>query len=157
MKTKKTNPKSTCYDCGLDYDDSGWIEAIIPDKVWNLIRPDGCAEGCGLLCITCISRRLAERGYKDVPVWLCGMEPLIAMAGDPNDNLNVLRNWKPSKNKNKLDKIQVCDSCHRASCWQGIFMCENSKNAGTTYLTRSELGKLELEHPCYWKTDEELA
>ena len=85
---------SGCYDCGLDYGGDSWIEAVIPDKVWNDIRPEGCAEGCGLLCITCISRRLTEKGYKEeVPVWLCGTEPLKAMPGDPGDSLEILRNW----------------------------------------------------------------
>ena len=87
---------SGCYDCGLDMSGPAWIEAIIPDKIWNIIRPNGCGEGCGLLCITCISRRLNERGLKDIPVWLCGMEPLKAMSGDPGEspNIFILRNWK---------------------------------------------------------------
>lgn len=84
-----------CHDCGLEYGGVGWIEAIIPDKVWNLIRPEGCPEGTGLLCINCISKRLEERGYKDVPIWLCGTEPLKVMTGDPGDHLDLLRNWRP--------------------------------------------------------------
>lgn len=28
------------------------------------------------------------------------------------------------------DKIIVCNECLRASCWQGIFMCDNAKKAG---------------------------
>lgn len=83
-----------CYDCGLEYEDPAWIEAVIPDKVWNAIRPDGCGEGCGLLCITCISRRLEKKGYKKVPIWLCGTEPLRAMSGKPGDDLNILREWE---------------------------------------------------------------
>ena len=50
-----------CYDCGLQYGSIGWIEAIIPDKVWDMIRPEGSGKGCGILCINCISRRLARR------------------------------------------------------------------------------------------------
>ena len=53
-------------------------------------------------------------------------------------------------------KIQVCDICLRASCWQGIFMCSKSQYAGTIYLTRRELVKLGLESTDYLKTDEEL-
>ena len=88
-----------CYDCGLNYQDSGWIEAIIPDKVWNDISPTG-DEG-GILCITCIARRLVSRGYRRVPVWLCGTEPLRPAGGDPSSDessLFLLRNWKPVKN-----------------------------------------------------------
>jgi len=82
-----------CYDCGLEYGGIGWIEAIVPDKVWDSISPAG-NQG-GILCINCISRRLARRGLTDVPVWLCGTEPLRAMAGDPEEKLIILRTWKP--------------------------------------------------------------
>jgi len=82
-----------CYDCGLEYSDDGWIEAIIPDIIWNKIKPDGCDDGCGLLCITCISRRLNQLGMKHVPVWFCGIESVDAMQGDPGDNIDILRNW----------------------------------------------------------------
>lgn len=89
------NKTGNCYDCGLEYGKPGWVEAIIPDKAWNLIRPDDCGKGCGILCIGCMSQRLVERGLSDVPVWLCGTEPLRAMMGDPGDTLDILRNWGP--------------------------------------------------------------
>ena len=47
-------------------------------------------------------------------------------------------------------KIIVCDACLQASCWQGEFMCEQAREAGTTEKTREELIELELEHPSYW-------
>jgi hypothetical protein len=84
-----------CYDCHKPYGDADWIEAIVPDRVWNRIRPEGCDEGCGLLCVGCISRRLRALlpdGSK-VPVWLCGTEALRPMIGDPGDRLDVLREW----------------------------------------------------------------
>lgn len=93
-----------CYDCGLDYQDDGWVEAIIPDKVWNEISPKN-NQG-GILCITCISRRLKRKGYKNIPVWLCGTEPLMAMQGDPSKCLKILRDWKPNdapQNNNPLN------------------------------------------------------
>jgi hypothetical protein len=84
------NPKASglrigCDDCGRKYGEEDWIEAIIPDKVWNKIRPDGYGKGGGILCISCIAKRLKEKGYKRVPVWLLGTEPLRAMPGDPID------------------------------------------------------------------------
>lgn len=82
-----------CYDCGREYNKNGWIEAIIPDKVWNDIRPDGCAEDCGLLCINCISDRLYYAGYNNVPVWLCGTEPLKTMNNNSVEKLDIMRNW----------------------------------------------------------------
>lgn len=100
IKNIKKN-KVGCYDCGLPYSDDVWIEAIIPDKVWNIIRPEGAGKGCGLLCISCISRRLVKKGLKDIPVWLCGTEPLKAMPGYPDEepNIFILRNWAPKKRR----------------------------------------------------------
>lgn len=49
------------------------------------------------------------------------------------------------------DKITVCNKCKRASCWQGIFYCNDSTDAGTIEMTREELEKLNLEHPSYWE------
>lgn len=53
--------------------------------------------------------------------------------------------------------ITVCDACLCASCWQGLFMCDRSKTAGTVQKTRAELKKLGLENPCYWLTDRQLS
>lgn len=59
------------------------------------------------------------------------------------------------------DLITVCDHCLQASCWQGIFYCDDYKTAGTVQKTRAELQGMreadpEFENPSYWKTDEEL-
>ena len=51
----------------------------------------------------------------------------------------------------KSEKITVCDNCFEASCWQGIFMCEKSKNAGIVEKTVDELLELTTEHPSYWE------
>ena len=51
-------------------------------------------------------------------------------------------------------KVTVCDNCLQASCWQGEFMCEGSREAGTTDLPISELKKLGYEHPFYWELKE---
>lgn len=52
--------------------------------------------------------------------------------------------------KHEKATITVCDKCLQASCWQGIFMCQESTNAGVTEKTRDELLALNLENPCYW-------
>lgn len=96
---------ASCYDCGLEYGGIGWIEAIIPDKVWDMIRPKGYHKGCGLLCINCISRRLARKGLKNIPVWLSGTEPLKALPGGPS--LNIIRNWKPIKENQDVKDIRL--------------------------------------------------
>ena len=85
-----------CYDCGLKYGSDGWIEAVIPAKIWNKIKPKDCEDGCGILCITCIARRLTILGFRNVPMWFCGTEPLTVTSGDPGVNklnLDILRNW----------------------------------------------------------------
>lgn len=46
--------------------------------------------------------------------------------------------------------ITVCDQCLRACCWQGYFMCDKSKSAGTIQKTIGELKTLGLENPHYW-------
>ena len=28
-------------------------------------------------------------------------------------------------------KVTVCDKCLKASCWQGVYMCNDTRNAGT--------------------------
>jgi len=78
-----------CYDCGLPYGGLGWIEAIIPDNAWDFISPT--EDSGGLLCINCISKRLAEKGLSRIPVWFCGTEPLKAQWGEPT--VAVQRTW----------------------------------------------------------------
>jgi len=70
-----------CYDCGRPYGEDDWIEAIIPDEIWNAISPTG-NQG-GILCIGCMAKRLKQAGFYNVPVWLCGTEPFQARVGDP--------------------------------------------------------------------------
>lgn len=54
-------------------------------------------------------------------------------------------------------KIEVCDKCFKATCWQYIFICDEYKEAGITEKTVRELLELKREHPSYWLTDwEEL-
>ncbi len=54
-------------------------------------------------------------------------------------------------------KITVCDKCLQASCWQGLFYCNDYRTAGVRQMARRELLELKLENPDYWKTDEEFA
>src|SRR3990172_3555488 len=57
--------------------------------------------------------------------------------------------WEPSHDPDKL--ITVCDKCLTASCWNGIFMCEQAEDAGIVQKTYRELIILGLEHPSYFK------
>jgi len=50
-----------CFDCGRRYgDEYGFPDLVIPHDVWMIISPSG-DEG-GLLCSSCICRRLHEAG-----------------------------------------------------------------------------------------------
>ena len=48
----------TCQQCGKQYR----IDLIIPDNVWEKIRPSGKAKDAGLLCGSCIMERLEAFG-----------------------------------------------------------------------------------------------
>lgn len=54
-------------------------------------------------------------------------------------------------------RITVCAACLQASCWQAVFMCQQSGSANITTRTEDELRTLGREHPDYWLTDNELA
>jgi len=55
--------EGACADCGRRYGDAfGFPDLIIPDDAWKAISPRG-DEG-GLLCPSCICRRLHEAGIK---------------------------------------------------------------------------------------------
>ena len=49
------------------------------------------------------------------------------------------------------EMVTVCDKCLCASCWQGIFYCDDYKYAGIVQKTVAELQSLNLENPDYWK------
>jgi hypothetical protein len=68
-----------CNDCGLEYGAPGWIEAIVPDDIWKIITPNKKHWRGGILCITCISKRCEEHRLENVPILLCGTEPLRAV------------------------------------------------------------------------------
>lgn len=67
-----------CHDCGLSYDDPGWLETCVPARDWAAISPTGGYGG--LLCVTCMARRLVAAGREDVPL-LIGSGPF---RHDPN-------------------------------------------------------------------------
>ena len=56
-----------CNDCHRPYGDKyGFPDLILPDAIWNVISPTG--NSLGLLCPSCICKRLAEHKYEKVPV-----------------------------------------------------------------------------------------
>lgn len=55
-----------CFDCGLLYGGPGWCDTHVPSDVWTKISPTG-NEG-GILCLTCMARRIEALGLDDVPL-----------------------------------------------------------------------------------------
>jgi len=70
-----------CNDCGMVYGSDSWIEGIVTDDIWNKIKPTKNDDDCGILCISCINRRLKILGYDNVPIWFHGTEALTAKEG----------------------------------------------------------------------------
>lgn len=51
------------------------------------------------------------------------------------------------------DVVTVCDKCLRACCWQGEFMCDDARTAGTVERTVAQLREGQYgEHEDYWRT-----
>lgn len=46
--------------------------------------------------------------------------------------------------------VTVCDRCFRASCWNGVWPCDEYRTGGTVEKPMSELIELDLEHPDNW-------
>lgn len=93
--TNEQNKKAGCHECGLKYGGAKWIEAVVPDSVWEMIKPEGCAEGAGLLCISCMAGRIRNLGLDDVPVIFSGMEPFQTVQSNLSypARLALLRNY----------------------------------------------------------------
>jgi len=65
-----------CWDCGLSYDSHQWVECVLPHDIWELVNPSSDIGG-GILCITCIVRRLAFLGLENVPVQIFNSTILV--------------------------------------------------------------------------------
>lgn len=53
-----------------------------------------------------------------------------------------------------IEMITVCDKCFRACCWQGEFMCEDSRTAGTVEKSVEELRSLHKENEYYRESED---
>ena len=53
-----------CQKCGKQYK----VDLIVPDKIWNQVRPENKVEGAGLLCGSCIMQKIEE--ISDYDYWL---------------------------------------------------------------------------------------
>ncbi len=49
----------TCQQCNKQYK----VDVVIPDDLWEKIKPNNKPKGAGLLCGICIINNLEELGY----------------------------------------------------------------------------------------------
>lgn len=59
-----------CHDCNRPYGDGGFPDLIIPYRVWREISPTG--DDGGLLCPSCICKRLHDRGLRCEGAFMSG-------------------------------------------------------------------------------------
>lgn len=61
-----------CWDCGRPWSQPGWIDAWVPDDLWQQIAPiKGVGtDHSGHLCIHCITVALTQIGAQDVELEL---------------------------------------------------------------------------------------
>ena len=50
-------PRGRCYDCGASY--NSFPDLVVSDELWEKINPT-YHTGAGLLCPTCIAKRLSD-------------------------------------------------------------------------------------------------
>ncbi|MDE2102993.1 MAG: hypothetical protein KGL39_37460 [Patescibacteria group bacterium] len=49
--------------------------------------------------------------------------------------------------------VLVCEKCLRASCFHGIFMCDDAATAGIVEKRSDELDELRKEHRSYYSAE----
>ena len=55
-----------CQECGRQYK----VDLLIPNDLWEKIKPAGKPEGAGLLCGSCIMDRIEDLGeYNFYVLW----------------------------------------------------------------------------------------
>ncbi len=55
-----------CADCQLQVESPAWVDVVVPNHIWRIIRPK---EGNGgMLCFSCMNLRLVELGLSNVPM-----------------------------------------------------------------------------------------
>lgn len=52
-----------CQDCGKQFK----VDLLIPDELWEKIKPEGKEEGAGLLCGSCIMTKIES--ISDYDAW----------------------------------------------------------------------------------------
>lgn len=85
-------PAVGCFDCGREYgNEHGFPDLIIPNEIWRRISPTG--DNGGLLCPSCIVKRVAAIGCSNVPAaFMSG--PLKSVDPDLMSTIRWVENLK---------------------------------------------------------------
>lgn len=103
---------STCEDCNRPYADGGFPDLIIPYWAWKQISTNG--DDSGLLCPSCICKRLHDRGITCEGAFMSG--PIISVT---NPTMNALR---------RVENIELAID-GRDNRWSGVRdLVKNSSN-----------------------------
>lgn len=92
-----------CNDCGFPYGGPGWCDCVIPNDTWKLISPTH-DEG-GILCFTCIAKRLETLGIDNVPLMVTSGPFLHDPARARESGWNAGFEWGRNQ---RLDLIRQC-------------------------------------------------
>ena len=78
-----------CHDCHRPYgDEHGFPDLIIPFEAWKAISPT--SDDGGLLCPSCICKRLSDRGIRCEGAFMSG--PIISVDQVTMTNLRRVEN-----------------------------------------------------------------
>ena len=97
--------ESSCYDCGRPYgNEHGFPDLIVSNDVWRQISPT--KDNGGLLCPSCIVKRVAALGMSNVPAaFMSG--PLKSVDPDLMFALRWIENLKEQGHG------WTCPTCHQ--------------------------------------------
>lgn len=105
---------SACCDCERPYEDGGFPDLIIPYWAWKRISPMG--NDSGLLCPSCICKRLEDAGIRCEGAFMSG--PIISVS---QPTMSALR---------KIENIELAIE-GRNNRWSGIREMIDGDAAGT--------------------------
>lgn len=77
-----------CHDCKRDYESGGFPDLIIPFWAWKEISPTG--DDGGLLCPSCICKRLHDRGIKCEGAFMSG--PIVSVSSPVMNTMRRVEN-----------------------------------------------------------------
>ena len=88
-KRSLTPLKVGCFDCGRRYgNEYGFPDLIIPFRIWQRISPTG--DDGGLLCPSCICKRLCDAGIRCEGAFMSG--PIMSVSAVTMDLLRRIEN-----------------------------------------------------------------